>query len=38
MTSVEEEIRLLENHRKFFQDQIDVTDKKIAALKSVTRS
>ena len=33
-TTVEEEIQLLEDHRKFMQDQLEVIDKKIASLKT----
>ena len=32
--SVEEELQLLEDHKKFMQDQLGVIEKKIAALKS----
>jgi hypothetical protein len=32
--TVEEEIQLLEDHKKFMQDHLGVIDKKIAALKS----
>jgi hypothetical protein len=30
--TVEEEIQLLEDHKKFMQDQLEVIDKKIAGL------
>jgi hypothetical protein len=35
---IEDEIRKLEEHRKIAQEQIEVIDKKIAALKSVKES
>jgi hypothetical protein len=38
LLSVEEEIRLLEDHRKFMQRQVEVIDQKIAALKTVKES
>jgi hypothetical protein len=37
-TTVEEEIQLLEDHKKFMQDQIGVIERKIAALKSTKES
>jgi len=36
--TVEEEIQLLEDHRKYMREQAGVIDKKIAALKSVKES
>ena len=36
--TVEEEMQLLEDHKKFMQDQIGVIEKKIAALKSTKES
>ena len=36
--SVEEEIQLLEDHRKYFSKQVEVIDTKIAALKSAQGS
>jgi hypothetical protein len=36
--TVEEEIQLLEEHKKFMQDQLGVIDRKIAALKTVRES
>ena len=38
MLSVEEEIRSLEDHKKILQDQLEVIDEKITALKSVNTS
>jgi hypothetical protein len=38
MLSVEEEIRSLEERKKILQDQLEVIDKKITALKSVNTS
>jgi hypothetical protein len=35
---IEDEIRSLEDHRKILQDQLEVIDKKITALKSVDNS
>ncbi len=34
-TTVEEELQLLEDHKKFMEDQLKVIERKIAALKSV---
>ena len=36
--TVEEEIQLLEDHRKYFSEQVGIIDRKIAALKSVQGS
>lgn len=36
--TVEDEIKLLEEHKKFMQDQVGEIDKKIAALQSVKRT
>jgi hypothetical protein len=36
--TVEEEIQLLDNHKKFMQDQLETIGKKISALKSVNTS
>ena len=36
--SVEEEIQLLEDHRKYFSEQAGVIDRKLAALKSARGS
>jgi len=36
--TVEEEIQLIEDHRKYFSEQAGVIDKKIAALKSAQGS
>jgi hypothetical protein len=38
MLPVEDEIRSLEDHKKILQDQLEVIDKKITALKSVNNS
>jgi hypothetical protein len=38
MLPVEEEIRSLEDHKEIIQDQIEMIDTKIAALKSVNTS
>ena len=35
---IEDEIRSLEDHKKIFQDRIEIIDKKIAGLKSVKES
>jgi hypothetical protein len=35
MLSIEDEIRLLEDHKKIMQDRIETIDKKIAGLKTV---
>lgn len=37
-TTVEEEVQLLEDHKKFMQDQLGVIERKIAALKSAKES
>jgi hypothetical protein len=37
-TTVEEELQLLEDHRKYMQDHLGIIDKKIAALKSTKES
>ncbi len=37
-TTVEEELQLLEDHRKYMQDHLGIIDKKIAALKSAKES
>jgi hypothetical protein len=37
-TNVEEELQLLEDHKKYMQDHLGVIDKKIAALKSSEES
>jgi hypothetical protein len=33
--TIDDEIRMLENHKKAMKDQLDVIDQKIAALKTV---
>jgi predicted metal-dependent hydrolase len=33
--SIDDEIRMLENHKKIMQEQIEAIDRKVAALKSV---
>jgi hypothetical protein len=33
--SIDDEIRMLENHKKIMQEQIEGIDRKVAALKSV---
>jgi len=33
--SIDDEIRMLENHRKMMQDRIEAIDRKVSALKSV---
>jgi len=37
-TTVEEEIQMLEEHKKFMQEQVGEIDKKLAALKSAKES
>jgi len=36
--TVEEEIQLLDDHRKYFGEQVEVIDRKIAALKAAKES
>jgi len=37
-TTVDEELQLLEDHKKFMQNQVEIIDKKIAALKAAKES
>jgi hypothetical protein len=38
MMPIEDEIRILEEHKKILKDRIDIIDKKITGLKSVIES
>jgi NADH:ubiquinone oxidoreductase subunit E len=38
MMPIDDEIRILEDHKKILKDRIDIIDKKITGLKSVNES